>query len=482
VSSTSAVQVHDRQYIAGEWTRPAGTETIDVVDPATEAVIGSVPAGLPADIDLAVSAARTAFDDWSMTEPAARAELLRKIASGLDARSDELSDLITRELGCPLQTTRWLQVEYASEAFRAMADTVDEAQWCERERGFTVSREPYGVVGAITPWNYPLDQVVGKVAPALAAGCTVVLKPSEVTPLNAFVLAEVMNEAEVPPGVFNLVAGFGPTVGEALAGHPGVDKLSFTGSTRAGRRVGELAARSVKSVTLELGGKSANVILDDADMATAVADGVFRCFLNSGQTCNATTRMLVPRDRLGEAETLAREEAESFTTGDPFNPDTRLGPLVSETQRERVRGYIQAGIDEGATLLTGGVEPPDGLDAGYFVRPTVFSDVRPDMKIAQEEIFGPVLSILPYEGDDAALEIANGTEYGLIARVWSVDRERINWFARRLRAGQIYVNDAAFHPEAPFGGYKQSGVGREHGKYGLAEFLQVKAMIFADHA
>jgi acyl-CoA reductase-like NAD-dependent aldehyde dehydrogenase len=478
LSSTSAVHVHDRHYIAGEWTRPAGTETIDVVDPATEAVIGSVPAGLPADIDLAVSAARTAFDDWSMTEPAARAELLRKIASGLDARSDELSDLITRELGCPLETTRWLQVEYASEAFRAMADTVDEAAWCERERGFTVSREPYGVVGAITPWNYPLDQVVGKVAPALAAGCTVVLKPSEVTPLNAFVLAEVMNEAGVPPGVFNLVAGFGPTVGEALAGHPGVDKLSFTGSTRAGRRVGELAARSVKSVTLELGGKSANVILDDADMARAVADGVFRCFLNSGQTCNATTRMLVPRDRLGEAETLAREEAESFSTGDPFNPDTRLGPLVSETQRERVRGYIEAGINEGATLLTGGVEAPDGLDAGYFVRPTVFSNVRPEMKIAQEEIFGPVLSILPYEGHDAALEIANGTEYGLIARVWSRDQERINWFARRLRAGQVYVNDAAFHPEAPFGGCKQSGVGREHGKWGLAEFLQVKAMIF----
>jgi aldehyde dehydrogenase (NAD+) len=482
LSSTSTVQVRDRHYIAGEWTCPAGTETIDVVDPATEAVIGSVPAGLPDDIDLAVSAARTAFDDWSMTEPAARAELLRKIASGLDARSDELSDLITRELGCPLQTTRWLQVDYASEAFRAMADVVDEAEWCERERGFTVSREPYGVVGAITPWNYPLDQVVGKVAPALAAGCTVVLKPSEVTPLNAFVLAEVVNEAGVPPGVFNLVTGFGPTVGEALAEHPDIDKVSFTGSTRAGRRVGELAARSVKSVTLELGGKSANVILDDADLATAVADGVFRCFLNSGQTCNATTRMLVPRVRLGDAEALAREEAESFRTGDPFNPDTRLGPLVSETQRERVRGYIQAGIDEGATLLTGGVQPPDGLDSGYFVRPTVFSNVRSDMKIAQEEIFGPVLSILPYEGDDAALEIANGTEYGLIARVWSVDRERINWFARRLRAGQVYVNDAAFHPEAPFGGCKQSGVGREHGKYGLDEFLQVKAMIFANHA
>jgi acyl-CoA reductase-like NAD-dependent aldehyde dehydrogenase len=482
LSSTVAVVVRDRHYISGEWAPPAGRGTIDVIDPTTETVIGTVPAGVPADVDRAVSAARAAFDAWSMTEPAARAEMLRRIAAGLDARSTELSELITRELGCPLRTTRWLQVEFAATAFRALADVAVKARWRERETGFSVSREPFGVVGAITPWNFPLDQIVGKLAPALAAGCTVVLKPSEVTPLNAFVLAEVVHDAGLPPGVFNMVSGVGPVVGEALAAHPDVDKISFTGSTVAGRRVAGLAAATVKSVTLELGGKSANVILDDADLGAAVTDGVSRCFLNSGQTCNATTRMLVPRTRRAEAERVAVVAAESYTTGDPFDADTKLGPLVSETQRERVRGYIQSGLDEGANLLTGGLTAPVGQDTGYFVRPTVFTDVRPEMKIAQEEIFGPVLSILPYENDAAALEIANGTDYGLVARVWSGDPERIGWFARRLRAGQIYVNGAPFHPEAPFGGYKHSGIGREHGKYGLDEFLQLKATIAADDA
>jgi acyl-CoA reductase-like NAD-dependent aldehyde dehydrogenase len=442
-------------------------------------VIGSVPAGNAADVDLAVAAARAAFDEWSMTESATRADLLRQIAAGLAARSDELSHLITRELGCPLRTTEWLHVGYAVEIFRSLAAVLDTASWYEEMDGFSVSREPYGVVAAITPWNYPLDQIAGKVASALAAGCTIVLKPSEMAPLNALVLAEVIDALGLPAGVFNLVNGLGPVVGEALAAHREVDKVSFTGSVRVGRRVAELAAQTVKSVTLELGGKSANLILHDANLETAVADGVGKCFQNSGQTCNATTRMLVPSSRLREAEQIARSEAEAFTTGDPFDAVTRLGPLVSETQRERVRAYIQAGIDQGAKLLTGGVHPPDGLSTGYFVRPTVFSDVAPQMTIAQEEIFGPVLSILPYRDDAEALEIANGTAYGLVARVWSDAQDRIDWFVRRLRAGQVYINGAAFHPEAPFGGYKQSGIGREHGKYGLEEFLQTKATVFS---
>jgi acyl-CoA reductase-like NAD-dependent aldehyde dehydrogenase len=481
VSSTTSC-ARDEHYVNGEWIPALAAGTISVVDPATEQVIGRVPAGSAADVERAVASARAAFDDWSMTESATRAHLLRQIAEGLAARSDELAHLITRELGCPLRTTEWLQVEYASEAFRSMAAVLDEASWAERMHGFVVSREPLGVVGAITPWNYPLDQIVGKVAPALAAGCTVVLKPSQMAPLNALVLAEVMDDVGLPAGVFNLVNGCGPVAGEALAAHPDVDKVSFTGSTRAGRRVAELAARTVKSVTLELGGKSANVILEDADLSAAVVDGVGRCFLNSGQTCNAVTRMLVPSAALRQAEDIARREAETFATGDPFDADTKLGPLVSQAQRERVRGYIKAGIDAGAKLLTGGVEPPRGLSTGYFVCPTVFSDVTPDMTIAQEEIFGPVLAIIPYRDDAEALAFANGTDYGLVARVWSNAPDRIDWFARRLRAGQIYVNDADFHPEAPFGGYKQSGLGREHGKYGLEEYLQTKATVFPSRA
>jgi acyl-CoA reductase-like NAD-dependent aldehyde dehydrogenase len=480
LEATATSYERDEHYVSGDWLRSAATESIDVIDPATETVIGRVPAGNAADVERAVAAARAASDDWSLTEPPERSDLLRRIADGLAARSDELCQLITRELGCPLETTRWLQVDFAAGAFRSMAEVLDAATWDERMHGFVVTREPYGVVGAISPWNYPLDQVVGKVAPALAAGCTVVLKPSEVAPLNALVLAEVINDVGAPAGVFNLVNGFGRVAGEALAAHPEVDKVSFTGSTRAGRRVAELAAQTVKPVTLELGGKSANLILDDADLQTAVADGVAKCFINSGQTCNAVTRMLVPVARLREAEELARDEAETFTTGDPFDAGTRLGPLVSETQRDRVRGYIQAGIDAGARLLTGGIQPPDRLTKGYFVRPTVFSDVAPDMTIAQEEIFGPVLSIIPYRDDGEALDIANGTRYGLVARVWSNEQDRIAWFARRLRAGQVYVNDAAFHPEAPFGGYKQSGVGREHGKYGFEEYLQTKATVFPE--
>jgi acyl-CoA reductase-like NAD-dependent aldehyde dehydrogenase len=339
-----------------------------------------------------------------------------------------------------------------------------------------IVREPIGVVGAITPWNYPLHQIAAKVAPALAAGCTVVLKPSEVAPLNAFVLAEVFDEVGLPAGVFNLVTGLGPVVGEAIAAHRDVDMVSFTGSTRAGRRVAEVAAATVKRVALELGGKSANVILSGADLDKAVPDGVNKCYMNSGQTCSALTRMLVPRDKLAEVEALATEAAEGWTAGDPFDKATRLGPLISAVQRDRVRGYIQRGEDEGARLLTGGAEAPDGLDHGFFVRPTVFSDVTRDMTIAREEIFGPVLSIIPYDTEEEAIDIANDTDYGLAGGVWAEDADHANRVARKLRTGQVEVNGGGFNPNAPFGGYKQSGNGREYGNFGFEEFLEVKSL------
>jgi aldehyde dehydrogenase (NAD+) len=332
------------------------------------------------------------------------------------------------------------------------------------------------VVGAITPWNYPLHQLCAKVAPALAAGCSVVAKPSEVTPLSAFVLAEIIDELGLPDGVFNLVTGYGPEVGQAIAAHADVDMVSFTGSTRAGKLVSEAAAENVKRVSLELGGKSANVILEDADLSQAVPYGVANCFLNSGQTCSAHTRMLVPRSRLQEAEQIAAGTAEMMTPGDPFEEGSRMGPLVSDAQRDRVRGFIAKGTEEGAKLVAGGAEPPEGLERGYFVRPTVFSEVKPDMTIAQEEIFGPVLSIIPYDDEDEAAEIANGTIYGLDGGVWSADPERAKAFARRMRTGQVQINGATFNPMAPFGGYKQSGHGRELGRFGLEEFLEVKSI------
>jgi acyl-CoA reductase-like NAD-dependent aldehyde dehydrogenase len=376
----------------------------------------------------------------------------------------------------PRKLTQMVQVGLGINHFASMPAAIEEVRWEEEVGNSRILREAAGVVGAITPWNYPLNQIGAKVAPALAAGCTVVLKPSEVVPLNAFALAEVIEAAGLPPGVFNLVSGTGPVVGEAIAAHPDVDMVSFTGSTRAGRRVSELAAATVKPVAMELGGKSPNVILDDADLERAVPDGVAKCFLNSGQTCSALTRMLVPRQRLAEAEELAKAAAETFTPGDPFDGSTRLGPLVSDLQRERVRGYIRKGEEEGARLITGGAEPPEGLDRGYFVRPTVFSEVTPEMTIGQEEIFGPVLVIQPYEGEDDAIRIANSTQYGLAGGVWSADTDRAIRVAKRIRTGQIEINGGAFNPLAPFGGYGQSGHGRENGRYGIEELLQVKAL------
>jgi acyl-CoA reductase-like NAD-dependent aldehyde dehydrogenase len=360
--------------------------------------------------------------------------------------------------------------------FGSMAQVAGEVAWEEQIGNSLIVREPVGVVGCITPWNYPLHQLCAKVAPALTTGCSVVAKPSEVTPLTSFILAEIVDSLDLPAGAFNLVTGFGPVVGEAIAAHEGVDMVSFTGSTRAGRRVAEVAAQTVKKVALELGGKSANVILDDADLKAAVGFGVANCYLNSGQTCSAHTRMLVPREKLAEAEELAAAAAEKAKPGDPLEEGTRLGPLVSEAQRERVREYIRKGEEEGATLVAGGVEPPDDLESGYFVRPTVFSEVKPEMTIAQEEIFGPVLSIMPYDSEDEAAEIANSTIYGLDGGVWSSDPERAKEFARRMRTGQVQINGATFNPIAPFGGFKQSGHGREYGRYGLEEFLEVKSI------
>jgi aldehyde dehydrogenase (NAD+) len=466
----------DRLFIGGEWVEPAGDSTIDVVNPTTEEVMGSIPEGTPEDADRAVAAARAAFPAWSQTSREERAGYLSAIAAGLGERGDEIAATVSAELGMPLKLSRQIQAGLPTMSFASMPEQMEQVAWEEEVGNSLVVREPIGVLGAITPWNYPLHQIAAKVAPALAAGCTVVLKPSEVVPLNAFILAEVIQAAGLPAGVFNLVTGTGPVVGEAIAGHPDVDMVSFTGSTRAGKRVSELAAATVKPVAMELGGKSPNVILDDADFERAVPDGVAKCFLNSGQTCSALTRMLVPRERLELAEQIATAAVEKFVPGDPFDPATRLGPVVSDAQRERVRGYIAKGEDEGAKLVTGGTEPPEGLDRGFFVRPSVFSEVDPGMIIAQEEIFGPVLAIQPYEDEDDAVRIANDSVYGLAGGVWSGDEERAKAVARRIRTGQVEINGGAFNPLAPFGGFKQSGHGRELGHFAIEEFLATKAM------
>src|ERR1700710_2859554 len=470
MATAAELQVRDRIFIGGEWVAPSGGEPIEVVNSTTEEGMGTIPACSPED------APRAAFDSWSRTSREERAGYMAAIAAGLGERSEEIAATISQELGMPLKLSQMIQVGLPTAQFGAMPKLMEEIAWEEEIGNSRVLREPVGVLGAITPWNYPLNQIACKVAPALAVGCTVVLKPSEVTPLNAFLLAEVIEPAGLPAGVFNLVTGTGPVVGEAIAAHPGVDMVSFTGSTRAGKRVSELASASVKPVAMELGGKSPNVILDDADLARAVPDGVAKCFLNSGQTCSALTRMLVPRDKLAEAEQIAAATAEAFTPGDPFAYSTRLGPLVSALQRQRVRGYIEKGEAEGAKLVAGGAEAPDGLDRGYFVRPTVFSEVAPEMTIAQEEIFGPVLAIQPYDDEEDAVRIANDSPYGLAGGVWSGDQERAIGVAKRIRSGQIEINGGAFNPLAPFGGYGQSGHGRENGRYGLEELLQVKSL------
>jgi aldehyde dehydrogenase (NAD+) len=466
-------------YIGGSWAPSASPAGIDVINPATEAVIDRVPAGDPADVDDAVRAARSAFADWSVTQPAERARHLSAARELLEQRADSVAAAISADMGSPLAFARGVQVGTPLAVLASYVDLLARYDFGgERVGNSLVVREPAGVVGAITPWNYPLHQVVAKVAAALAAGCTVVLKPSEVAPAAAYELADIFAAAGLPPGVFNLVSGSGPVTGEAIAGHPDINVVSFTGSGRAGRRVAEVAAGTTKRVTLELGGKSANVILPDADLGTAVKVGVAKAFTNGGQTCNALTRMLVHRGSYDEAIALAAKNAERYVVGDPMADGVRVGPLVSAAQRDRVVGYIEKGIAEGARTVVGGPAAPAGLRPGYYVMPTVFADVTPDMVIAREEIFGPVLCVLAYETEDQAVEIANGTPYGLAAAVWSADQDRAVAVGRRLRAGQVEINGGAFNVLAPFGGFGQSGYGRELGEYGLAEFLEIKSLQF----
>ena len=461
-------------FIGGQWVPAPGADPLAVVNPATEQILAAVPAGTAADVDAAVAAARAAFEAWSTTPASERAALLTATADALEARTDEVAALISAEMGTPLPFSIAVQVGNPLRVLRSYATILQTYAFEEQITNSLVVREAIGVVGCITPWNYPLHQVVAKVAAALAAGCTVVLKPSEVAPLSAFVLAELFEQVGLPPGVFNLLTGVGPVVGEAIAAHPDVDMVSFTGSTAAGKRVSELASATVKRVSLELGGKSAFVILDDADLGKAVKVGLGNAFINGGQTCTAWTRMLVPADRHDEVVALVKAAAAKYTVGAPDAEGTRIGPMANSNQLKRVRGYIEQALAEGAELVIGGAEPVAGT--GYYVRPTVFANVKPGSTLEQEEVFGPVLAVVPYADEDEAVTIANDTPYGLAGGVFSGDQNRALRFARRMRTGMVDVNGGRFNPLAPFGGYKQSGNGRELGEFGLEEFLEVKSL------
>ncbi|WP_405611170.1 aldehyde dehydrogenase family protein [Streptomyces sp. NBC_00076] len=462
------MKAHDGMYIDGEWRPATGPDVIEVVNPVDERIVGRVPAGTAEDVDAAVRAARAALPAWAATAPAERAARLAALRDVLAARKDEIAETVTAELGSPLKFSQAVHAAVPIAVAGSYAELAATYAFEEKVGNSVVHQEPVGVVGAITPWNYPLHQIVAKAAPALAAGCTVVLKPAEDTPLVAQLFAEAVHEAGLPAGVFNLVTGLGPVAGQALAEHPDVDLVSFTGSTAVGRQIGATAGAAIKKVALELGGKSANVILPSADLAKAVNVGVANVMSNSGQTCSAWTRMLVHREQYDEALELAAAAAAKY--------GERIGPVVNAKQRDRVRGYIEKGVSEGARLIAGGPESP--REQGYFVSPTVLADVTPDMAVAQEEIFGPVLSILRYEDEEDALRIANGTVYGLAGAVWAGDEAEAVAFARRMDTGQVDINGGRFNPLAPFGGYKQSGVGRELGSHGLAEYLQTKSLQF----
>ncbi len=462
-------------YINGAWIPSSSGQGVDVINPATEEIVDRVPAGSPGDVEIAVAAARAAFPSWADTAPGERGKLLGAAADLVKERAEQIATTIATDMGAPFPIALKVQTLMPAGVLAGYAQLAESYDFDRARVGNSlIVREPVGVVGAITPWNYPLHQVICKVAPALAAGCTVVLKPSEVAPLAAYALADIFHEVGLPPGVFNMVSGYGPVVGEALAAHPEVDMVSFTGSTKAGRRVAALAVETVKRVALELGGKSANIILPGADLATAVKAGVGNAFINSGQTCSAWTRMLVHLDQYDDGVRLAVEAARKYALGDPFAEGTRLGPLVSAAQRDRVIRYINRGQEEGARLVLGDTDRH--FERGYYVEPTVFAGVAPGMTIEQEEIFGPVLSIIPYGSEDEAVEIANGTPYGLAGAVWAASEEKAVMVARRLRTGQVSVNGGHFNPLAPFGGYKQSGIGRELGELGLEEFLEVKSL------
>lgn len=464
-------------YIDGAWVEPAQARLLAVTNPATEEAFARISLGSAKDVDRAVAAARRAFATYSTTSVEQRLGWLRKIIAGFRARLPELARTMTLEMGSPITFSTERQATVALFHFEEAARVLAEYPFEQRMGAGIVRREPIGVCGLITPWNWPLNQVASKVAPAIATGCTVVLKPSEIAPLSAMLFAEIVDESGLPAGVFNLVNGDGPTVGEAIAAHPGIDMVSFTGSTAAGIRVAKLAADTVKRVAQELGGKSANIILPDADLEAAVAQGVHACYTNAGQNCQSPTRMLVPRERRDAAFAAARKAVETIRLGDPLAPATTMGPLVSELQYEKVQALIRAGIEEGATLVAGGLGRPPGLEHGYYVRPTVFGDVTPGMRIAREEIFGPVLSILDYASEDEAVAIANDTPFGLAGFVQSRDVRHARVVANRIRAGRVYVNGAAFDRSLPFGGYKQSGNGREFGVFGFEEYLETKALV-----
>lgn len=459
-------------FIDGKWVEPDGRDVIEVIDPSTENPIGSVPAGTTADVDAAVAAAQRAFDP--LIGIAERRERIAAVIAAMEKRLPDIAETIAREMGAPLRIAQTVQTQVPLAVARGFAEVLDTFEFEQRVGNSLVVREPYGVVGAITPWNYPLYQVVAKVLPAIAAGCTVVLKPSNEAPLSVFEFVEAVEEAGLPAGVVNLVSGGGPVIGERLAEHPDLDFVSFTGSTGVGARVGELAGRTVKKVALELGGKSANVILDDADLTTAVKVGVGNAFLNGGQTCMAWTRMLVPRSRYDEALEVARAATAKYTVGDPFDPATRIGPSASAKQFDTVRGYIERAQRDGARLVIGGAEKV--REVGYYVAPTVFADVDPGSELGQEEVFGPVLAVIPFDDDADALRIANGTPYGLSGAVWAGDTERAIAFARAVRTGQLDINGGKYNPVAPFGGYKKSGIGRELGRAGFEEYLQTKSL------
>ncbi|CAG0897399.1 unnamed protein product, partial [Cyprideis torosa] len=463
-------------YINGQWVAPTGEATIDVINPATEAVEATIAAGTAADVDAAVDAACAAFPAFAATSVAERAELLQAIIASYDKRREDLAQATTREMGAPISQSRQWQVTLGAGHLKSALKALQGFDFERRQDNMILRYEPIGVVGMITPWNWPLNQVAAKVAPAIAAGCTMVLKPSEESPLSALIFAEIMDDAGVPAGVFNLINGDGPTVGEAMSRHPGIDMMSFTGSTRGGIAVAKSSADTVKRVSQELGGKSPNIILPDADLPQAVADGLLHVMDNSGQSCNAPTRMLIPQEFMDEARAMAAEVVDSIVIGDPADEKTTMGPVVNRSQFDKIQSLIQAGIDEGATLAAGGPGLPEGCKAGFYVRPTVFTDVTNDMRIAREEIFGPVVCVLGYQSEEEAIAIANDTEYGLAAYVSSGDPEHAQAVARQLRAGQVAINYVGGTTDTPFGGYKRSGNGREKGVWGLHDMLELKAI------
>ena len=469
-------------YINGEWVDPVTPNLFDVIDPATEEAYAQISLGSKADVDKAVKAARAAFATFSQTTKQERLDLLKNILKAYKARYADVAAAITQEMGAPTALSQQAQAAIGVGHISQMIAVLEKFEFEHLQGTTLIAKEPIGVVGMITPWNWPINQITCKVCPAIAAGCTMVLKPSEIAPMDAIIFAEVMHEAGVPKGVFNLVNGDGPGVGTALSEHPDIDMISFTGSARAGILIAKAAADTIKRVHQELGGKSPNVLLDDADFEKAVKQSVLHVFQNSGQSCNAPTRMLVPEGKLAEVEAIARRVAAGVVVGDPGSEKTTIGPVVSKMQFERVEGYIEKGIAEGARLVAGGPGRPDGLERGYYVRPTIFSDVNNDMTIAREEIFGPVLCILPYQTEEDAIRIANDTPYGLAAYVWSRDNVRARRVGNRIRAGQVSLNGQSGDMKTPFGGFKMSGNGREYGEHGLRDFLEVKAMIGVDAA